>query len=339
MTKTPPLAIRLQDIRRVFRSGTGTITAVDGATLTVPRGQILALLGHNGAGKTTLLDIILGLGSPTSGTVEVLGSSPADAVAAGRISALLQTGGLLHDLTVGETLRSVAGLHGVTGRIDEIIARTDLEPILGRRVGRCSGGEQQRLKFALALLPDPEVLILDEPTAGMDAAARRGFWATMRTEADEGRTILFATHYLEEAEEFAERTVVMARGRIIADDSTAALRGSIAGRELSAHLPAGDAPAGAVLAAMRERPEVRDLGRDGPMLRLISTDSDATARALLSIPGVRDLEIHAPTLETAYLALTGKRSDTPVGPTSPTAGARSASPTSHTSPTDQEALV
>ena len=311
MTAEPSTpAIQASGITQIFRSRHGNVVAVDDLSLTIPRGQIVALLGHNGAGKTTLLDIILGLTHPTSGTVQVLGRSPQEAVAHGRISALLQTGGLLRDLTVGETVRTVAGLHGATERIDAVVRRTDLGEIMGRRVGRCSGGEQQRLKFALALLPDPDVLILDEPTAGMDAAARRSFWETMRTQVDVGRTILFATHYLEEAQDFAERTVVMASGRIVADDSTAALRGSIIGRSLSVQLPADPSAATAVLDAMQARRDVSDLRRDGNTLRLISTDSDDVARTLLACEGVRDLEVSAPTLETAYLSLTGSAATT-----------------------------
>lgn len=306
MNRTPPSpALDIQGVTRTFGRGDSVVTAVKDVSLTIPTGQIVALLGHNGAGKTTLLDMVLGLGDPSRGALRVLGMEPARAVSSGRISALLQTGGLLHDLTVIETVRTIAGLHGALGRMPEVIERTGLAPLLKRRVGKCSGGEQQRLKFALALLPDPDVLILDEPTAGMDAAARRTFWATMRTDADAGRTIVFATHYLEEAQDFAERTVVMSRGRVVADDSTAALRGAISGRTLAVTVE----DAATAAQRLQDRPEVRDVEREGSRLTLTSADSDITARALLDLPGARDLEITAPTLENAYLALSEQQTE------------------------------
>src|SRR5690606_1128576 len=132
---------------------------------------------------------------PTSGAVRVLGTTPQRAVHAGRVSAVMQTGGLLRDLTVRETVTAIASLHGARHRVAEVMERTAITGLGSRKVSKCSGGEQQRLKFALALLPDPDLLILDEPTAGMDVNARREFWDTMRDDADSGRTVVFATHY------------------------------------------------------------------------------------------------------------------------------------------------
>ena len=209
-------AIEITGLAKGFGGGERRVRAVAGVDLTVGRGEIVALLGPNGAGKTTTIDMLLGLSDPDEGAVEVLGQSPRQAVASRRLSALLQTGGLLSDLTVAETVDVIASFHGARARVTEVMERTGLAPIAKRKVSKCSGGEQQRIKFALALLPDPDVLVLDEPTTGMDVVARRSFWEAMAEEACAGRTIVFATHYLEEAEQFAQRTVVMNRGKIVA---------------------------------------------------------------------------------------------------------------------------
>ena len=156
---------------------------------------------------------------------------------AGRISAVLQSGGLLRDLSVRETVQMVASVFEDPRPIDEVLARAGLTQLAARKVAKCSGGEQQRLRFALALLPDPDLLVLDEPTAGMDVGARRDFWDTMHADADAGRTVVFATHYLEEAETFAERIVLMARGRVVADGSTAEIRARASGRTVTADIP------------------------------------------------------------------------------------------------------
>jgi ABC-2 type transport system ATP-binding protein len=168
--------------------------------------------------------MVLGLTSPTSDTIEVYGATPHRAVVDGRVSAVMQTGGLLPDFTVRETIRAIAALHGRPERVDVVVESAGLGPLANRLVKTCSGGEQQRLKFALALVPDPNLVILDEPTTGMDVSARQHLWDTMRADAADGRTIVFATHYLAVADAFADRTVLMARGRIMADGPTAEVR-------------------------------------------------------------------------------------------------------------------
>lgn len=302
------LAVELTGLTRSFGVGERRVRAVSGVDLKIHRSEIVALLGPNGAGKTTTLDMLLGLSEPDEGTVRVLGESPKRAVAAGNLAALMQTGGLLADLTVQETVDVIASFFDARSRVPEVMQRTDLEGIAKRRVSKCSGGEQQRVKFALALLPDPEVMVLDEPTAGMDVVARRKFWHVMQQEAQAGRTVIFATHYLEEAEQFAQRTVVMNHGTIVADAPTAQLRASLGGRTLTATL----APASA-------QATLDSLEHDGFFAGIAGTDidfnaasgkltvrtarSDELAAALLA-RGARDLEIVAPTLETAFAALT-----------------------------------
>ncbi|WP_460797323.1 ABC transporter ATP-binding protein [Microbacterium sp. GXF0217] len=296
--------IDVAGLRRHFGHGDRRVRAVDDVTLRISRGEVVALLGPNGAGKTTTLDILLGLSEPSAGTVRVLGERPEQATARGAIAAVLQTGGLLSDLTVRETVSLVASLYGRAAlvRVPEVLERADVAGLARRRVSKCSGGEQQRIKFALALAADPEILVLDEPTAGMDVTARRHFWDVMRADAAAGRTIVFATHYLEEAEQFAHRTVVMHRGRVVADAPTAQLRAGLGARLVSATLPDG-ADAAQALAALGAHDGVTDLRRDADRVSLRAIDSDAAARVLLA-SGASDLEITAPTLETAFTALT-----------------------------------
>ncbi len=228
----------MRGVCKTFRTARGPVEAVAGIDLSVGTGEIVAFLGPNGAGKTTSIDMMLGLTEPTAGRISVFGKSPRAAVEAGEISAVLQTGGLLRDLSVRETVTAIAALHRAKDRIDEVMERTNIVSLARRKVSKCSGGEQQRLKFALALLPDPRLLILDEPTAGMDVAARHAFWDTMREDAVQGRTVLFATHYLEEAQDFADRTVLIGAGRVLADGPTSELRAMTGGRTVSATLPA-----------------------------------------------------------------------------------------------------
>src|SRR3954468_17715646 len=179
----------------------GAVTAVDGIDLRIRPGEVVALLGPNGAGKTTTVDMLLGLSRPTEGTVQVYGRPPHEAVALGLVSAVMQTGGLLKDYTVEETVKLSAVLFGrPSAAADEGWCRAGIADIGKRLVGKCSGGQQQRLRFAMALVHDPELLILDEPTTGMDVGGRHDFWTAIREDARGGRTVIFATHYLEEAD-------------------------------------------------------------------------------------------------------------------------------------------
>ncbi len=305
-------AIEISGLTRSFGSGERKVHAVRGIDLTIARGEIVALLGPNGAGKTTTIEMLLGLSDPDEGTVRVLDQAPRHAAAAGKLSALLQTGGLLADLTVAETVQVIASFHHAQASVPEVLERTGLTPIAKRKVSKCSGGEQQRVKFALALLPDPDVLVLDEPTTGMDVVARRRFWEVMRDEALAGRTIVFATHYLEEAEQFAQRTIVMNRGKIVADGATAELRAALGGRTITATLPPElrertdqEVLHAIGLPQLADSVTSQDFGIDVESWRLTlrTAHSDACAARLLSV-GAYDLEIVSPTLETAFTNLT-----------------------------------
>ena len=275
-------ALEAISLTKQFRGQGGeTITAVDRIDLTIGAGEIVAFLGPNGAGKTTTIDMFLGLTAPTSGTIEVYGGPPHRAIVDGRVSAVLQTGGLLPDFTVLETIRAIAALHGRPERVDVVVERAGLGPIAGRLVQACSGGEQQRLKFALALVPDPDLVILDEPTTGMDVGARQEFWDTMRADAADGRTIVFATHYLAEADAFADRTVLMSRGQVKADGPTAEVRAAYGGQ------------------SMTLRPPAHAVGVHG-----IDRAWLAEVRRAVAPLGITDIEVASASLEAAFLALT-----------------------------------
>ena len=292
-----PLAVDLRGVHKHF----GSVQAVRGVTLTIGSGEVMAFLGPNGAGKTSTIDMILGLSRPDAGEVEVYGMAPRQAVRKGLVSAVMQAGGLLKDLTVAETVQYTARLFAVSRPVGEVLERAGITAIAGRRVGKCSGGEQQRLRFAMALIPDPELLILDEPTQGMDVEGRRGFWKAIRDDAALGRTIVFATHYLEEADAYADRIVLISKGQIVADGTAAEVKGLASGRTIRATLPGADE------AALRAMPGVDGVEVRGDTVLIHSgdTDTDAVARRLLTQTPARDLEITSRGLEDAFLALTG----------------------------------
>lgn len=278
----------------------GRVRAVDGVDLHVEPGEVVAFLGPNGAGKTTTIDMILGLSQPDDGEISVFGMTPRGAISRGYVSAVLQTGGLLKDLTVRETVALTGSLFTDPRPADEVLRRAGIADIADRMVGKCSGGQQQRLRFAMALLSDPGLLILDEPTTGMDVEGRRSFWQAIRTDAGRGRTVLFATHYLDEADAYADRIVLMAHGRIVADGPTSEIKNLVAGRVVHATLPGADAVA---LAAL---PDVTNVEVQGDRVSIRTADSDALARHLLTQTPAHDLEISSQNLESVFLALTSK---------------------------------
>jgi ABC-2 type transport system ATP-binding protein len=289
------LAVDLEAVVKRF----GAVTAVDGINLRIRPGEVVALLGPNGAGKTSTVDMLLGLSRPTEGTVQVYGRPPHDAVALGLVSAVMQTGGLLKDYTVEETAKLTAVLFGrPAGAAGEALERAGIADIGGRLVGKCSGGQQQRLRFAMALIPEPELLILDEPTTGMDVGGRHEFWTAIRQDAHAGRTVIFATHYLEEADAYADRVVFVRRGKIVADGTSSEVKALASGRTVRATLP------GANETELAALPGVDKVELRGDTVYLHGRESDDLARYLLNQTGARDLEITSRNLEEAFLALT-----------------------------------
>jgi ABC-2 type transport system ATP-binding protein len=276
----------------------GRVRAVNSIDLEVQPGEIIAFLGPNGAGKTTTIDMLLGLTRPDAGTVSIYGQSPRSAIAHGLVSAVMQTGGLLKDVTVRETVQLTASLFADPRPVDEVLKRAGILDIGNRMVKKCSGGQQQRLRFAMALLSDPGLLILDEPTTGMDVEGRRDFWSAIREDARSGRTVIFATHYLDEADAYADRIVLVRRGEIVADGSAAEIKNLAAGRTVRASVSNLDQ---AELAAIDG---VDSVETHSDSVLVNTKDSDAVARYLLDNTDAHDLEITSHNLEDAFLALT-----------------------------------
>lgn len=288
------LAIDLQNLTKRY----GKVTAVNDLTLQVAPGEIVAFLGPNGAGKTTTIDMMLGLAQPDAGAVQVFGKTPWDAIARGEISAVMQSGGLLKDFTVEETVQFTASLYAHARPTAEVLERAGIAEIAKRRVGKCSGGEQQRLRFAIALLSDPRLLVLDEPTTGMDVEGRRDFWNAIREDAKRGRTILFATHYLDEADAYADRIVLIRQGSVVADGTTAEIKNLASGRRVRASIAVPD------MEAVRALSGVTSAEQRGESLIVNCTNSDIVARYLLTATDARDVEISSQNLEAAFVALT-----------------------------------
>ncbi|MEU3887357.1 ABC transporter ATP-binding protein [Streptomyces sp. NPDC029041] len=276
------------------------VRAVDGLTLALRPGETVALLGPNGAGKSTTLDLLLGLKNPDSGTVRLFGAGPREAIVAGRVGAMLQSGGLMDEVTVAELVRLACDLHPKAYRPSEVLSRAGVAQIADRKVDKLSGGQAQRVRFALATVGDSDLIVLDEPTTGMDVTTRQAFWATMREQADQGRTVLFATHYLEEADAVADRVLVLHRGRLLADGTAAEIKAKAGARRVSF-----DVEGTVDEVALRALPFLTGIDVSGRTVRIQSADADATVHALYGL-GVypRNLEVAGLGLEQAFVALT-----------------------------------
>ncbi len=311
-TKTTAAAapgVELRGAVKSYRTAGTVVHAVRGIDVSIAPGETVALLGPNGAGKSTTIDMLLGLTAPDDGTVSLMGGPPQDAVARGLVGAMLQSGALIRDVTPRELLTMMAALHPAPFGVADVLALTGLTEIAGRRTQKLSGGQAQRVRFALALVADPAVLILDEPTVGMDVEARRGFWASVRAFAARGKTVIFATHYLEEADAYADRVILMSQGRVVADGPTSEVRARVGRRTIRATL------AGVALDALSSLPGVTVAERRGEQIVLICSDSDDAIRALVATyPAAHDIEIAGAGLEEAFVELTADHDETPRAP-------------------------
>jgi len=282
----------------------GPVRAVRCLDLVIAPGETVALLGPNGAGKTTTIDMMLGLTRPDEGTVSIFGAPPATAVRDGYVGAMLQTGSPLEHLKVREIVRMMASYYPHPLAVEEVLRVTGAAGFAGRWTTKLSGGQAQRVRFAAALAGDPDLLLLDEPTAGIDVEGRRDFWQAMRAVTERGKTVVFATHYLEEADAYADRIVLIARGEIVADGPASQIKAQARVRTIRATLPGVD------VNALRVLPGVRSAQRHGDAIVLTCTDADAALFALLAaFPSARDMEVTGGSLEEAFLELTAADAD------------------------------
>jgi ABC-2 type transport system ATP-binding protein len=288
--------VELQGLTKSF----GAIQAVRGIDVTVGAGETVALLGPNGAGKSTTIDMLLGLLPPDGGTVSIFGTPPRAAIDRGAVGAMLQSGALIRDLTVRELVAMMGSLFPHPLAVDEVLELTAIAPFAGQRTQKLSGGQIQRVRFAIALVSNPDLLVLDEPTVAMDVEARRDFWAAMREFTSRGKTVIFATHYLEEADAYADRIVLMANGSVVADGPPTEIKAMVGTRTIRATLP--EAP----LEALEALAGVASVERHGEAIILHCSDSDVAIRSLLAgFATAKDIEISGAGLEAAFLKLTG----------------------------------
>jgi ABC-2 type transport system ATP-binding protein len=275
-------AIAVRDLRKSY----GALEAVGGIDFDVRRGEVFGLLGPNGAGKTTTVEILEGYRIRDTGEVQVLGVDPATARGEWRerIGVVLQSSAMYETLTVAEMLRLFAGYYREPRPVDEVVELVGLQEKRDERVRRLSGGQRRRLDLGLALIGDPELIFLDEPTTGFDPRARRNAWETIRGLRSLGKTILLTTHYLDEAEQLADRVAVLAHGRIVASGTPAELTGAVPATEIR----------------YRENGREVVLETDRPTRVL----NELTGRALAEDRELDGLEVRRPSLEEVYLSLT-----------------------------------
>lgn len=303
------LAVRATGLVKRF----GSLTAVDGLDLQLERGTCLALLGPNGAGKTTTIEMLEGLTRPDAGEIEILGrtwATDAQEIRE-RIGVQLQETRLQEKVTVFETLRLFRSFYERGRDPEEVLDVVELTDKRDARVETLSGGQHQRLSLACALVSDPEVLFLDEPTTGLDPQARRRVWEIVNAFKSEGGTVLLTTHYMEEAERLADDVVIVDAGRIIAEGSPTSVIGSLHAESI-VELHPRDGTGGLLTdVALSALAGVREVRREGAAFTLVVTDTQASVGALLTHleqVGVEleSLQTHSPTLEDVFVALTGK---------------------------------
>jgi len=289
-------AVAFRDVVKVHHPD---IKALDHVSFDIRPGETVALLGPNGAGKSTAIDTMLGLRTPTSGEVRILGGSPAAAVAAGHIGGMLQTGGLPEGAKVSDLAGLFRQLYRDRRSVGELLRLARIDDLADRRVEQLSGGQAQRVRFALALAGNPELLFLDEPTAALDVEARRHFWRSVETIAAHGTTVLFATHYLDEADANASRIIVVNHGRVIADGTPADIKAFTATRTLRFTTPAPDP------AELLRLPGAGDVLVNGNAVMVRTSDADATLPALYALGRqIKAMEVGGGGLEEALIALT-----------------------------------
>jgi ABC-2 type transport system ATP-binding protein len=290
-----PAAVTFENVSKHY----GEVKAVNELSLEIPQGRTIAFLGPNGAGKSTSIDLLLGLKKPSSGTVRVFGRSPRQAIVSGQVGAMLQSGGLLSDVTVRELLTFMTKIHPKPVPVRELLKRANIEDFAEQKADKLSGGQTQRVRFAIAIAGDSDLIVLDEPTTGMDVENRQIFWQAMKAEAERGKAILFATHYLEEADQIADQVIVINKGRLLANGTAAEIKAQAGFQRISFRLP------GVTRDQLLLLPNVVSLEVVNDRVLIQTSDSDKTFYSILDA-GLRpeQIEISALGLEQAFVAIT-----------------------------------
>ncbi len=286
--------ITMQDVSKRY----GNLEALSSLDLSVEAGEVVSILGPNGAGKSTAIQLMLGLRRASDGEVRLFGHDPQSPAARERVGAMLQETGVPETLTVAELLRLYGSYYPYHLPLGELLERANLQDKRDEQLRKLSGGQKQRLYFALAIAGDPDLIFLDEPTAAMDAHARRAFWTQVREFASLGKTVLFSTHYLQEADEIANRIVVIHQGRLLTQGSPQAIKRLVAAKTIRLKT---DAPLEKVL----RLPEVQRAEVQNGQLTVYSNQPEAVLKALFREGHeVRDLTVSDTDLEAAFVSLT-----------------------------------
>jgi len=296
----------LNHVTKRFPNG---VIALDSLCLTLSRGEVVALLGPNGAGKSTAVKLLMGLSSPTSGTVNIFGADPRNHAARMRTGVMLQGGRAPEMLRVREHIELFRGYYPSPMAYDDIIRVAGLDGVESRLFGQLSGGQKQRVLFALALAGDPDLIFLDEPTVGLDIKSRRSMWAQIELLAARGKTVLLTTHYLEEADSLAQRIVVIDKGHVVCEGTPAEVKslgsagpGTMKSRSVKIIRCATTIPTHVLVNV----PGVTSATVNGEFTTILTSQAESTMREILSLdPSLHSIDVQSPKLEDAFLALTG----------------------------------
>ncbi|MFT3805404.1 ABC transporter ATP-binding protein [Arenimonas sp.] len=281
----------------------GKLRALSGMDLEVRAGEVLALLGANGAGKTTTLGLLTGRLAPDEGEVSVFGGDPRDAAIRRGLGVMLQEGGLPENLRVAEHVRLFSTYYPSPRPVAETLELAGLSDLAKRPYSALSGGQQRRVQFALAICGNPALLFVDEPTVGLDVESRRGFWTVLRRLREQGTGIVLTTHYLEEADALADRIVLVAGGRKLAEGTPEQIKSQASGKRIRARSSLD-------LASISSWPEVRQASLSEGRVEILSDDADALLRRWIAQdPQLSDIDVRTVNLEDAFLSLTGTHGD------------------------------
>lgn len=294
----PTVQAELLGVTKIYGSGSVSVKAVQGLDLQVRAGELLAILGPNGAGKSTAIGMLTGLTAPSSGHARLFGGDPRDVRARRRLGVMLQASGVPQTLRVRELLTEFRGYYPDPLPLAQLLTAAGLDGLEARMFGELSGGQQRRVQFALALAGNPDLLVVDEPTTGLDVEARRSLWATLRELARSGRGVVLTTHYLEEADALADRIIVIDHGVVIAQGSPVEIKTRVPGRRVRAQTSVS-------LDVASQWPGVVRASREGPWLELLTGSAEPALRALLAFdPLTTEVTVTEPSLEEAFLTLT-----------------------------------